>query len=415
MAMNVLVVGSGAREHALAWACAKSPLVATVFVAPGNGGTAMGHKMHNMPIAASDTQALVTVAKEHSVSLCVIGPDQALADGLGDAMRAASIPCFGHTRAASKIEWSKAFAKTIMASSYVPTAQHVVVQNIAEIADAVATFEHPPVVKVDGLAAGKGVVVAQTHEEAIEAATNALNSGAEAVVIEECLTGREVSLLAVVNGRSVQAMLPARDYKRRFDGDLGPNTGGMGSFAPLGDISPELRQAILRDVLLPVADVMADLNTPLQGCLYAGLMVGDDNSLSVLEFNARFGDPECQALMPLVSNDIVPVLCSVAEGHDAVPPMEFSSKSAVGVVLCDEPYPSKRPIDSPISLPSPRDDVEIFHAATALKGDVVVQNGGRVLSVVGLGDDVSLARQAAYRAAQDIEFEGRAYRSDIAE
>ncbi|MCC6175447.1 MAG: phosphoribosylamine--glycine ligase [Chloroflexi bacterium] len=414
---NVLVIGNGAREHTLCWALTRSRRLGRLYCAPGNAGTAL--LATNLPVNADDVEAIVATAREHQVGLVVVGPEAPLAAGLADRLRAAGIPAFGPGQAAARIEASKAWAKDLMASAGIPTARSLAVTSLGAARAGLRQFGLPVVVKADGLAAGKGVTVAQTQAQA-EAALDelfvlrTLGHAAETVVVEECLTGPELSVLALCDGERIARMPPARDYKRAEDGDRGPNTGGMGAYSRPANAPSPLLDRIERDILRPAVDALARRGAPFIGVLYAGLMLTPDGP-KVLEFNCRFGDPETQVILPLLASDALDLFERVALGRLDPSSVSWSPGVACGVVMASEGYPG--------SYPSGRiihglDDLPagslVFQAGTrrAATGGVETA-GGRVLTVVGQGADLAAARQAAYGAAARISFDGGWYRRDI--
>jgi phosphoribosylamine--glycine ligase len=419
--VKVLVVGSGAREHALAWACARSPLVEEVLCAPGNGGTA--ELARNVDVRADDVEAMVQLALAEDVDLVVIGPDAAIAAGLTDALDVEGIDCFGPSAAAGRIEWSKEFAKDVMNDGGIPTARWVGVG--AATRDKAVHFieEHAGrvVVKADGLALGKGVTVCDTVEQALAALDACLiedrfGAAGRRVIVEERLSGREVSIFALSDGVHVRLLAPAVDYKRAFDGDKGPMTGGMGSYAPATGIDVDaLLDEALRTVVQPCVDVLLERGTPYRGCLYAGLML-TDQGLRVLEFNARFGDPETQVVLPLLADDVVPLFVACANGDLQPGRAAWGAGACVGVVAASGGYPGSVETGKPIGGLTDLDpDVLCFHAGTRRRDDgSVATSGGRVLTVVGRGDTLDAARARAYASIDRISFEGMRVRRDIA-
>ena len=416
--MKVLVVGSGAREHALVWACARSPLVDAVLCAPGNGGTA--GIARNVAVAAEDVEGLVQLALAEDVDLVVIGPDASVAAGLADALDVEGIDCFGPTAAAGRIEGSKEFAKDLMNDAGIPTARWVGAGEAT--ADRALRFIEElrgnVVVKADGLALGKGVTVCSTVQDAVAALDECLvarrfgDAGAR-VVVEERLSGPEVSVFALSDGVHVRVLAPACDYKRAYDGDEGPNTGGMGAFAPAANSDRLLDDAVAQ-VIQPCVDVLRERGTPYRGCLYAGLMLTPDG-IRVLEFNARFGDPETQVVLPLLADDPVALFVACARGELQPGRAEWSSGACVGVVAASGGYPGKVDTGKAITgLDSVDPDVLVFHAATQRADGGLLTSGGRVLTVVGRGDSLDAARSRAYAGIEHIAFEGMRYRSDIA-
>ena len=406
--MKVLLVGGGGREHALAWKLRQSPLLRELIVAPGNPGTAS--LCRNVAVRADDVAGLVALAVLEQVDLVVVGPEVALADGIADRLADQSIPCFGPTRAAAQIEWSKTFAKTLMAEAGIPTARF---QAFSSGADALGFLDTHPwqewcVVKADGLHAGKGVVVATTEAE-LRAAIAALDDG-ESLVLEEPLEGPEISLLAFVDGRTAVPMIPAQDHKRLHDGDQGPNTGGMGAYAPVPDVGDPAD--LSRLVIEPVIAALAERGTPFIGVLYAGLMLTAKGPY-VIEYNVRWGDPEAQALMPLLETDLLHIINACTSGQLDTAQVHWGRSAALGVVLAAANYPAPARGGDPIILPPIEDDIKVFHAGTALDGETLVTAGGRVLTVVGTGADLGEARERAYAYADAVQFEGMQLRHDI--
>jgi len=416
--MRVLVVGGGGREHALAWKIAKSPLVRKLWCAPGNPGTA--RVAENLPLRADDVDALARWAAEQRVDLAVIGPEAPLVAGLSDRLAAAGVPVFGPTAAAARLEGSKAFAKEVMAAAGIPTAGHAVFDALEPaLAHARARLGRV-VVKADGLAAGKGVVVCGSVEEAEAALRSILvdrvhgDAGAR-VVLEERLEGPEVSVIALSDGERVLALPPAQDHKRIFDGDRGPNTGGMGAFCPTPTLDAAQLADVERRVLLPTIREMARRGTPFRGALYAGLMVTRQGPM-VLEYNARFGDPETQPILMRIRGDVVPALLGAARGDLSRLSLDVDPRAAVGVVLAADGYPGKVATGDAIEgAEGPfAEGVEVFQAGTARDGTGrLVTAGGRVLTVCALGDGLDGAAARAYEAAAGIRFRGRQYRTDI--
>jgi phosphoribosylamine--glycine ligase len=420
--MRILVVGGGGREHALAWKIAKSPLTEALFVAPGNAGTSQ--VAENRPIPVSDHDALLKLCKTERIDLVVVGPEDPLVAGLADKMRAAGLAVFGPGREAAQIEGSKAFAKSLMRRYAVPTAQYRAFSDFEEAAGYIESQMHfPIVIKADGLAAGKGVVLPQDAEEALEAARGMLEGSkfgdaGRKIVIEEFLRGEELSALALTDGRTIVLLEPAQDFKRIFDGDRGPNTGGMGSFSPVPLATEALMTAVTRDILVRTVHAFTRDRLDYRGVLYAGLMATRGGP-KVIEFNCRFGDPETQVVLRRLKSDIVPLLAATAEGRlSDVTELEWDTRTAVCVVMASRGYPetsSKGDAIEGIDQADAMDDVVVFHAGTARAGDRVLTAGGRVLGVTALGDDVNQARERAYAAVSKIRFEGMQFRKDIAE
>ena len=416
--MRILVIGSGGREHALAWKVAQSPRVERMYIAPGNGGTAAAGE--NVPIPAGDIPALLAFARNQEIDLTVVGPEAPLTAGLVDAFAAAGLRAFGPTAAAARLEGSKAFAKRFMVEEGIPTARAAIFSDYVAARAYLREQPLPVVVKADGLAAGKGVIVCGTLDEAEDAlrqvmVERALGPAGDTVMIEECLVGKEASLLAFCDGRTVVPMLPARDYKRVGDGDSGPNTGGMGGYAPAPHLSPELLDEIAIRVLRPAVDAMRGRGTPYVGVLYAGLMLTAAGP-RVLEFNCRFGDPETQVLMPLLETDLVEILIACLEGRLERMAVRWKPAHSAAVVLAAPGYPGSYPtgaeitgLDAAARLP----DVFVFHAGTKRDGGRLLTSGGRVLAVTATGAELERARDRAYAAAGLLRFSGVQYRADI--
>ena len=415
--MRVLVVGSGAREHALAWKIAQSPQVDALYCAPGNAGTA--GVAENVAISASDVDGLADWAAEHNIDLTIVGPEEPLVRGLVDRLRARGLLAFGPTAAGAQIEGSKVFAKELMARQGIPTGRAAAFDSAAEARGYLRLQPLPVVVKADGLAAGKGVVVARTLEEAEGAVADCLERGVfgeagRRVLIEECLVGPEVSVLALVDGRQAVPLIPACDYKRVFDGDEGPNTGGMGSYAPPRFVTSEVYRDIAARVLDPTVRGLRDLGIDYRGVLYAGLMLTPDGP-KVLEFNARFGDPETQAVLPLLESDLVEALRQTAAGRLDPSAVRWREGACCGVVLASGGYPGKYATGEEIvGLDRLDPDVAAFHAGTRREGDRLVTAGGRVLTIAATGRTMAEARERAYANVERIRFPGMHYRRDIA-
>ena len=402
-----MLIGSGGREHALASALNRDPKLEELHVAPGNPGIAEIATIHVIDIL--NNEAIVELAKKLAIDLVVIGPEKPLVNGVADALARAKIPCFGPSKAAAQLEGSKDFAKKVMSDAGVPTARSATCKNKAEIERALDQFGAPYVVKHDGLAAGKGVVVTNDRGAAIEHAL-----AAERVVIEEFLDGPEVSLFGISDGQTVIPMQPAQDFKRILDGDLGPNTGGMGAYSPLPWAPDEIMDETLVQVLNPTVAEMSARGTPFVGLLYAGLSL-TDHGTRVIEFNARFGDPETQVLLPRLKSPLAQLLLTAATRklHE-FGPLEWSDESAVTVVLAAPGYPSAPEIGEPITGIAPIANSFVFHAGTELRDGVLHSAGGRVLTVTGIGSDLTEARDAAYRTISKITLPNSHYRRDIA-
>ena len=419
--MKILVVGSGGREHALAWRLAQSPKVQKVFVAPGNGGTAREVDLVNLPITSIPT--LVAFAKNEEVALTVVGPEAPLAAGIVDAFRAEGLRIFGPTKAAAQLESSKDFAKSFMKRHKIPTADYETFSDAKAAHDYVDRKGAPIVVKADGLAAGKGVVVAtdlaQAHV-AIDAMLlgNSMGSAGARVVIEDFLDGEEASFIVLVDGKNVCALATSQDHKRLHDGDQGPNTGGMGAYSPAPVVTPAIHAKVLREIIIPTVNGMARDGIAFSGFLYAGLMIDANGGVKTLEFNCRMGDPETQPIMARMKTDLVVVLEAALDGKLDRIDIDWDRRTALGVVLAAAGYPEQPRSGDAISgldeFKNKRgDDVLVFHAGTTGKGAAVTTQGGRVLCVTALGDRVQAAQKLAYQAIDKIAFDGMQYRRDI--
>ena len=418
--MKVLVVGGGGREHALAWKIAQSGRVNEVLVAPGNAGTALEPKMRNLPIAAEEVDALAAYAQEQGIELTVVGPEAPLSRGIVDKFRAAGLKCFGPTQQAAQLESSKAFAKDFLARHQISTAAYA---NFTEIEPAIAYIRKqgaPIVVKADGLAAGKGVILAQTEDEAIAAVKdmlsgNAFGSAGSRVVIEEFLIGEEASFIVMVDGEHVLAMASSQDHKARDDGDKGPNTGGMGAYSPAPVVTPAMHERIMQEVIYPTVRGMAADGIPYTGFLYAGVMITADGTPKVLEFNCRFGDPETQPIMVRLQSDFVDLLEAALEERLDTVSAQWDTRASLGVVLAAGGYPDAYNKGDVISGLDTAAQLEgkVFHAGTAEKDGQVVTNGGRVLCAVGLGNSVTEAQANAYQLVKAIDWNKVYYRNDI--
>ena len=419
--MKILVIGSGGREHALAWKLSQSPKVQQVYVAPGNGGTALSPNLKNVPL--TDLAALRDWALAEKIALTVVGPEQPLAAGVVDDFRAHGLRIFGPTKAAAQLESSKAFSKDFMARHGIPTAAYETFSDPAAAHAYVDRLGAPIVVKADGLAAGKGVVVAATKEEAHAAIDDMLggntlgvahNDGGARVVIEEFLQGEEASFIVLCDGKNVVAMASSQDHKRLKDGDEGPNTGGMGAYSPAPVVTPDVHARAMRDVILPTIRGMDKDGIPFTGFLYAGLMIDGDGKPKTLEFNTRMGDPETQPIMMRLKSDLVDVLMAATSGKLDEVELKWDRRVALGVVLAAGGYPlSPKKGDLISGLPKPTDEVVVFHAGTVAAGDQIKTSGGRVLCVTALADSVKQAQTKAYDAARGIHFDGMQYRRDI--
>jgi phosphoribosylamine--glycine ligase len=419
--MKVLVIGGGGREHALAWKLAQSPRVQRVYVAPGNGGTATDHRLANIPI--TDPQALADFAASEQVGLTVVGPEAPLAAGVVDVFRARGLRIFGPTQAAAQLESSKAFAKDFMQRHGIPTALYATFSDAAEAHAHVDKVGAPIVVKADGLAAGKGVVVAMTLQEAHEAIDFMLvdnklgvqhNVGGARVVIEEFLQGEEASFIVLVDGRHVLPLASSQDHKRLGDGDVGPNTGGMGAYSPAPVVTPNVHARAMQEIIQPTVQGMARDGIPFTGFLYAGLMIDANGQPKTLEFNTRMGDPETQPILMRLKTDLVEVLLKATEGVLDTVELQWDRRFALGIVMAAAGYPeSPRKGDVITGLPAEAEDAVVFHAGTSNDDGTLRVTGGRVLCVTALGDSARLAQQRAYDALQGIHFNGAQYRRDI--
>ena len=415
--MKILVIGSGGREHALAWKLASSPRVSKVLVAPGNAGTAREEGLQNVAVTA--VADLVKLARDEGVGLTVVGPEAPLAAGVVDAFRAEGLAIFGPTKAAAQLEASKDFAKRFMARHGIPTARY------ATFTDAKAAHAHldehgaPIVIKADGLAAGKGVVVAMTADEAHAAidmmlAGGGMGEAGHRVVIEEFMAGEEASFIVMADGRHALAFASTQDHKRIHDGDRGPNTGGMGAYSPAPVVTPEVHARAMREIILPTLKGMEKEGTPYTGFLYAGLMIDAHGAPRVVEFNCRMGDPETQPIMMRLKSDFLDLLEHAVDGTLDRAEAEWDRRASLGVVLAAAGYPdTPRKGDAIAGLPKGMDDCHVFHAGTVEQGGAVVTAGGRVLCVTALGENVKLAAERAYEVAAGISFEGMQYRRDI--
>jgi len=418
--MKILVIGNGGREHALAWKAAQSPLAKTVFVAPGNAGTALEPALQNVDINPTDIQGLLDFAQKEKIDLTIVGPEAPLVIGVVDAFRAAGLKIFGPTQAAAQLEGSKAFTKDFLARHQIPTAEY---QNFTEIEPALAYIREkgaPIVIKADGLAAGKGVIVAMTLQEAEDAvrdmlAGNAFGDAGSRVVVEEFLDGEEASFIVMVDGENVLPMATSQDHKRVGDGDTGPNTGGMGAYSPAPVVTDEVHQRVMDQVIWPTVRGMASEGNVYTGFLYAGLMIDKNGQPKVIEFNCRFGDPETQPIMLRLQSDLVELCLAAVDGKLNEKDSVWDPRPSLGVVLAAGGYPGDYAKGDQIhGLPQTETaDGKVFHAGTALKDNQVVTNGGRVLCVTALGEDVAAAQKRAYELAQTISWEGCFCRKDI--
>ena len=420
MARRVLIVGGGGREHALAWKIAQSPRVEKVFVAPGNAGTAREARCENVAINAEDVEGLLRFAQQNKIDLTVVGPEAPLVLGVVDRFRAAGLRIFGPTQAAAQLEGSKAFTKDFLARHQIPTAAYGNFTDVAAAEAYIRKVGAPLVVKADGLAAGKGVIIAGTVAEAVNAtnvmlAGNAFGEAGHRVVVEEFLTGEEASFIVMVDGEHVLPLATSQDHKRVGDGDTGPNTGGMGAYSPAPVVTPEMHARIMREVIEPTVRGMSQEGHPYTGFLYAGVMIDADGTPKVLEYNCRFGDPETQPVMLRLKSDFVELMEAAIDGKLDTVEAQWDSRAALGVVMAAGGYPGSYKKDDVITgLPeNDAPDGKVFHAGTALKGKDVVTSGGRVLCVTALGASVSAAQKRAYELVDKIRWSGAQYRHDI--
>lgn len=419
--MKILVIGGGGREHAMAWKISQSPKVSKVYVAPGNGGTALNPKLQNLPI--TDVRELRAWAQEQKIALAVVGPEAPLAAGVVDEFRAHGLRIFGPTKAAAQLESSKAFSKAFMKRHGIPTAEYEAFTDPAAAHAYVDRLGAPIVVKADGLAAGKGVVVAMTLQEAHDAVDFMLvdnkygvshNEGGARVVIEQFLEGEEASFIVLCDGKNVAALATSQDHKRLKDGDQGPNTGGMGAYSPAPVVTADVHARAMREIILPTIRGMEKDGIPYTGFLYAGLMIDAGGHPKTLEFNCRMGDPETQPILMRLKSDLVDVLGAAIDGKLDQLEMQWDRRPALGVVMAAHGYPEDpRKGDAINGLPADADDAMVFHAGTALKDGVPHTTGGRVLCVTALADSVKLAQQRVYDVARGIHFDGAQYRRDI--
>jgi len=418
--MKILVVGNGGREHALAWKIAQSPLAKKVYVAPGNAGTALEKELENVDIAPTDVEGLLDFALKNKIDLTVIGPETPLVLGIVDQFQKSGLKCFGPSQKAAQLEGSKAFCKDFLARHKIPTAHY---QTFTEVDPAIAYIRDmgaPIVVKADGLAAGKGVIVAQTEEEAILAvkdmlAGNAFGSAGSRVVIEEFLLGEEASFIVMADGTHALAMATSQDHKARDNDDKGPNTGGMGAYSPAPVVTPEVHDRAMNEVILPTLNGMAQDGIPYTGFLYAGLMIDPNGHIKVLEFNCRFGDPETQPIMLRLKSDLVDLCLQAIQGTLNKASTDWDERPALGVVMAAGGYPfDYLKGDTITGLPEEsHEGLKVFHAGTDLEGQTVKTSGGRVLCVTALGADISEAQKSAYELAKNIQWNGAFYRTDI--
>ena len=415
--MNVLVVGSGGREHALVWKLVNSPSVETVYCAPGNPGIA--ELAHCVSIAADDHAGLADFVRGNGIGLTVVGPEIPLVNGIADYFSAQGLPLFGPSKAAAQLEGSKSFCKALLAKYHIPTAKYAVFTSADEAKAYIRKEGAPIVIKADGLAAGKGVVVAMELEEALAAVDSMMSDkifgdAGSCLVVEEFMTGEEASLLAFTDGTTVVPMVAAQDHKRIFDNDCGPNTGGMGAYAPAPVLTAELQRQVTAEILQPVVDALRREGCLYQGCLYAGLMI-TDNGPKVVEFNCRFGDPETQVVLPLLASDLAEIMLACVQGRLHEVPVNWQQQAAVCIVMAAGGYPGTYSRGEAINgIAAAQREALVFHAGTAVKDGQLVTNGGRVLGITAVNSDLAAAVDKAYEAGRQIEFDGMQYRRDIA-
>ena len=418
--MKILIIGNGGREHALAWKCAQSADVDEVLVAPGNAGTAREDKVRNVAVSSDDIEALATLAQNEGIGLTIVGPEAPLVAGVVDRFNELGLPCFGPTAAAAQLEGSKAFTKDFLARHDIPTADY---QNFTELTPALAYIREqgaPIVIKADGLAAGKGVIVAMTLEEAEAAATDMLDGGSfgdagARIVVEEFLDGEEASFIVITDGSTVLPLATSQDHKARDEGDVGPNTGGMGAYSPAPVVTPDIELRIMNEVITPTLKGMQADGYPYLGFLYAGLMIMADGTPKVIEFNCRMGDPETQPIMMRLRSDLARLCLATLDGTLAERSADWDSRAALGVVLAAGGYPAAYGKGMTINGLRQADSIDqkVFHAGTALEGDTVVTSGGRVLCAVGLGQSVEAAAACAYESVDKIHWQDVYCRRDI--
>lgn len=419
--MKILIIGNGGREHALAWKAAQPDYVEKVFVAPGNAGTALETKVENVAIDVLDIEGLANFAQTNQIGLTIVGPEAPLVKGVVDLFRERGLRIFGPTANAAQLEGSKAFTKDFLARHQIPTGAY---QNFTDVDQALAYVREkgaPIVIKADGLAAGKGVIVAMTLAQAEDAirdmlAGNKFGDAGHRVVVEEFLDGEEASFIVMVDGENVLAMATSQDHKRVGDGDTGPNTGGMGAYSPAPVVTPAVHQRVMEEIIYPTVRGMAAEGNPYTGFLYAGLMINTEGAPKVIEFNCRFGDPETQPIMMRMQSDLVALCQAAVDGKLNEQDSQWDTRASVGVVMAANGYPEDYPKGDEIrGLPTHSPEGEkVFHAGTKMEGENVVTNGGRVLCVVGLGDTVTAAQKRAYDLVKQIKWDGSFYRGDIA-
>lgn len=417
--MKVLIIGNGGREHALTWKVAQSPQVTQIFVAPGNAGTGLEPKAKNIPISATNIPSLVDFAREHQIDLTIVGPEAPLVGGLVNAFLKYNLPCFGPTRYAAQLEGSKAFTKDFLSRYHIPTAEYKTFTTIQYAKEYLETHHYPVVIKADGLASGKGVVIAHSYHEALKAAEemlsgHAFGSAGMKIVIEDFLVGEEASFIALVDGKNILPLASSQDHKARDDGDKGPNTGGMGAYSPAPVVTSEIEQKIIDQVMRPAVDGMLSEGHPYYGFLYAGIMISPQGDIKVLEFNCRMGDPETEPLMMRLRSDLVTLCQAALQQQLNKVKIEWDPRPALGVICAAGGYPlDYRKGDVITNLPHETANCKVFHAGTENIQGNILTNGGRVLCVTALGDNIAEAQKTAYEAVKGIHWENIYYRRDI--
>jgi phosphoribosylamine---glycine ligase len=418
--VKVLVIGSGGREHALAWKLAQSNKVKKVFVAPGNAGTAREPGVENVPIGSDDIEGLRAFAEKSDIELTIVGPEAPLVEGIVDRFDQVGLKCFGPTRGAAQLEGSKVFCKDFLARHRIPTAEYKVFTDLASAKAYIHEKGAPLVVKADGLAAGKGVIIAQSEAEAVDAAAGMLSGDSfgeagKRIIVEACLKGEEASFIVMVDGSHILPLATSQDHKARDDGDLGPNTGGMGAYSPAPVVTPALHERIMKEVIVPTVEGMASEGNSYKGFLYAGVMIDSDGTPNVLEYNCRFGDPETQPIILRLQSDLADMCLAATEQRLDQIQVKWDDRAALGVVMAAGGYPIQYQKGDVIAgLPEAEEEgSKIFHAGTALKDDQVVTSGGRVLCATALGKTVSEAQAKAYDLARTVQWNGVYYRKDI--
>ena len=417
--MKVLIIGSGGREHALSWKIARSPLVKSVYVAPGNGGTDLEPNIANVNISSDDIEGLSTFALNNKIDLTIVGPEDPLVNGITDNFTKKGLKCFGPTKNAARLEGSKEFMKKFLEDNQIPTAEYQSFQNIEEAVNYIEEKGCPIVIKADGLAAGKGVTIAHTIEEAKDAIVKSLESeifgeAGKKIVIEEFLEGEEASFIVITDGKTAIPFASSQDHKARDDGDQGPNTGGMGAYSPAPIVNENIHKRIMDDVIYPTINGLKKLGYPYCGFLYAGMMISKNNEIKVLEFNCRFGDPETQPIMMRLKSDLADICNKACEGKLENQTLDWDSRKAVGIVMAAKGYPNDYKKGGKIkNLPIEHDGFKVFHAGTEYVDGDIKSNGGRVLCITALGDSVQSAQKKAYSKLSSIKWDDSFYREDI--